>query len=77
MASYQSSVQNSNSGKEILQRDAVDLQTQEISRWNPKLAPYKEGRERPKKEAGHSILAGGSFSKQGTYKACLGQPQDQ
>ena len=36
----------------------------ESPRWNLKLAPYKEGKERPKKEADHSTFLGGSFNKQ-------------
>lgn len=40
---------------------------------------YPEGKERPKKEVGHSGLVGGSFNKQRelTYKACFGQRQDE
>ena len=30
-----------------------------------KLAPYTEGKDRPKKETGHCKLVGGSFNKQG------------
>lgn len=45
--------------------------------WNWPL--YSEGRERPKKEAVHSRLAGGSFSKQKefTHEASLGWQQDE
>lgn len=37
----------------------------ELPWWNLKLAPSREGREKPKKEAGHSRLVGGSFIQQG------------
>lgn len=36
---------------------SVSLQPQEHPRCNPKLVPFMEGRERPKKEAGPSRLA--------------------
>ena len=57
--------------KKRLQRTDVDSQNEEIWRPNLKLALYKEGRERPKKEAGHSRLVDGSFHKK-IYHACLG-----
>ena len=37
-----------------------------------------EGRERPKKEAGHSRFVVGRFSEEGNlHEACLGQPPRQ
>lgn len=40
---------------------SVSLQPQEHPRCNLKLVPFMEGRERPKKKAGHSRVAGGKF----------------
>ena len=41
------------------------LQPWELSGCNLKLASWIKGRERQKKEAGHSRLVGGSFNKKG------------
>lgn len=39
----------------------VRLQPQMFPEGNLKLAPNREGKERPKKETNHSRLVGGSF----------------
>ena len=47
--------------------------------WLTNWPLYREGRERPKKEAGHSRLVSGSFNEQRElpYEACLGWQQDE
>lgn len=42
----------------------VGTQTQELRRWNLKLAPVHKGKERPKEEENHSRRLGGNFNKQ-------------
>lgn len=46
---------------ELDAQQSVSLQRQEHPRCNLKLVPFMEGRERPKKEASHSRVAGGKF----------------
>lgn len=46
-----------------IQKEIVGSQTQELPRWNLKLLPHMEGKERLKKEADLSKLVRGSLNK--------------
>lgn len=49
--------------EEIFHSTVIGLQTQELTGWNLKPAHHKEGKDKVKKEAGHSRLVGGKFNK--------------
>lgn len=53
----------------------VGLKSQEFLGWKSETDLHAQSREMQKKEVDHFRVAGSGFSKQGTYKACLGGSQ--
>lgn len=66
--------------KQLFVRNLMGILPSETGNWPLWGGPlYVEGGERPKEEAGHSWLVGGSFKKQRKliYEACLVLQQDE